>query len=123
MTILVLEDEAIIAMDIASAFQASGHTVACFASARDAHAWIDAHKPTASVLDYQVQDGNCRCLLHRLKLMGVPVVIQSGFAVLDFDVAGQNELSEMPMILKPYDSRDLVQLVEKLLSVHSINLG
>ena len=115
MTILVLEDEAIIAMDIASAFQASGHTVACFASASDAHAWIDAHKLTAAVLDYQLQDGNCRCLLHRLKHMGVPVVIQSGFAVQDFDVLGQNDLADVPTILKPYDSRDLVRLVEKLL--------
>jgi two-component system, response regulator PdtaR len=123
MTILVLEDEAIIAMDLASAFEASGHTVACFASTSDAHAWMDGQKPTAAVLDFQLQDGNCRCLLHRLKLMGVPVVIQSGFAVEDFEVVGQNEIAEMPLILKPYDSRDLVQLVEKLLSVHSINLG
>jgi two-component system, response regulator PdtaR len=122
MTILVLEDEAVIALDLADAFERSGHLVVCFAVAGDANAWLDDNRPSAAVLDFQLQDGDCRCLMRRIKHMGVPIVIHSGFALEELDI-GKDELMGIPIALKPCDSFEIVELVEKLLAMPPIDLS
>lgn len=77
--ILIAEDEAIIAIELADSLQAAGFDVAGpFATCADAEEWLKTAAPDAAILDNLLKDGPCDALASDLSRRGVPVIIFSG---------------------------------------------
>jgi DNA-binding response OmpR family regulator len=113
MTILIVEDEAMIALDLTNAFEGMGLPVACFGTASEAHLWLDENSATAAVLDFKLRDGDCRFLVQRLKELGVHIILHTVYTRDDMDL--DEELTDIPVVLKPDDSSAVVDLVKQLL--------
>jgi DNA-binding response OmpR family regulator len=78
--ILIVEDEALIAIDLASAFEDAGATVSIAASLAQGVLLVEEAGLSAAVLDYGLRDGDCDTLCTRLTARGIPFVFHSGFA-------------------------------------------
>jgi len=77
--ILVAEDEAIIAIDLADTLTRGGFDVAGpFATCAQAEDWLKTGAPDAAILDNLLQDGPCDALASDLSRRGVPVTMFSG---------------------------------------------
>jgi DNA-binding response OmpR family regulator len=77
--VLVLEDEAIIALTLQDELQDSGYKVAGpFATCVDARQWLEAATPDLAILDATFKDGPCREIALELSRREVPFVIYSG---------------------------------------------
>jgi len=57
--VLLLEDEALIAMDVEQTLAAEKLAVVCFASAADGVHWLESNTPALAVLDIGLIDGDC----------------------------------------------------------------
>lgn len=82
-TILLVEDEPLIAMDIADELMMQGAQVHNVASVDDARAILDEATVSAAVLDYRLADGTADELCERLTDMGIPFVIYSGYTEVE----------------------------------------
>jgi len=76
---LLLEDEALIAMDVSDLLASEGYAPAVAVSCADAQAWLDTNPaPDIALIDVHLADGPCDRIAERLREMGVPTVIHSG---------------------------------------------
>jgi DNA-binding response OmpR family regulator len=77
--VLVAEDEAIIAIELADSLNAAGFNVAGpFATCADAENWLKTGEPDAAILDNRLKDGPCDALASDLSRRGVPIIMFSG---------------------------------------------
>jgi DNA-binding response OmpR family regulator len=77
--ILLAEDEAMIALEIAEALERDGFIVAGpFTTCAAAEAWLKANEPSGAILDNALRDGPCERLAGDLRARGVPFVVYSG---------------------------------------------
>jgi DNA-binding response OmpR family regulator len=77
--ILLAEDEAIIAIELADSLRAAGFDVAGpFATCTQAEEWVTTAQPDAAILDNLLKDGPCHKLASDLSRRGVPVIMFSG---------------------------------------------
>jgi len=77
--VLILEDEAIIALNLQDELQDAGFGIGGpFTSCADALSWLDAHTPDAAILDTVLQDGPCVRIALELVRRAVPFLIYSG---------------------------------------------
>jgi DNA-binding response OmpR family regulator len=77
--VLVAEDEAIIALELADRLTSAGFAVAGpFSTCAEAEAWLKAGEPDAAILDNKLKDGPCDALAADLSRRGVPLVMFSG---------------------------------------------
>jgi DNA-binding LytR/AlgR family response regulator len=80
-TVLVAEDELLIALDIVDELEGAGFRIAGpFARARDAIEFCRQRMPDCAVLDVRLQDGECFPLADLLAEQGAPIVFHSGHA-------------------------------------------
>lgn len=77
-TVLLLEDEPLIFMDIEAALKAEGFEVATVMSCLDANAWLDHCKPDLVVVDIELRDGTCTDVVIRLLKWHIPFVVHTG---------------------------------------------
>lgn len=78
-TVLVVEDEFIIALDLSETVQDLGYALeGPFAGNEQAFEAIEAHLPDAAILDVFTADGEVYPLADRLTAAGVPIVFHSG---------------------------------------------
>jgi DNA-binding response OmpR family regulator len=82
-SILVCEDEPVIALDIANAFTNAGARVLTARSLADALIAIEAEVPSAVILDHALSDIESSQLCKRLKERNIPYVLHSGYSKLD----------------------------------------
>ena len=82
-SILIVEDEPLIALDIATEFERVGALVAHTATLKEALNLIEADGLSAAILDHGLQDGDSTKLCERLADRGIPFVIYSGYGRLD----------------------------------------
>jgi CheY-like chemotaxis protein len=82
-SILVCEDEPLIAMDIEDAFSSAGAVVVSTSSQRRALAIVEECTVSAAILDHYLRDADCSELCARLKERNIPFVVYSGFDKLD----------------------------------------
>lgn len=76
---LVLEDEAIIALNLQDELQDAGYKVAGpFTTCSAALEWLETATPDTAVLDAALKDGSCREITLELSRRGVPFLIYSG---------------------------------------------
>jgi DNA-binding NtrC family response regulator len=108
-SILIVEDEPMIALDIAQAFELAGASVVTTNTLRQATLLVENDGLSAAVLDHALGDGTSDQLCERLKVKAIPFVTYSGFSRLD------GACGEAPSIAKPADPADIVRIVARLL--------
>ena len=114
--ILVVEDEAIIALLMEQVLLDAGATVLGPAySLADALAMLAANKPDAAVLDMNLNGFSAAPVADSFAARGIPFVVVTGYdkSAVPLRHAG------MPVLDKPYDPDELVAVLVTLLSRHS----
>ena len=81
-TILVVEDEFLIALDIVTALKAAGADVVAAATLDRATQLVELDKLSAAVLDFGLRGGDANDLCARLNERDVPYVLHSGYTHL-----------------------------------------
>jgi DNA-binding NtrC family response regulator len=114
-TILVVEDEPFILMEVQRTLEDAGAQVLPARSVQEALALLASEKNiTASILDYRLQGGTADDLCHQLTARRIPFVIYSGYT----DIEG--ECSRWEIIKKPADPRELVTSVLGVLVANAL---
>jgi DNA-binding NtrC family response regulator len=108
-SILVVEDEALIAMDIVTALEEAGARATTTNTVRHALILAEHDGLSAAILDHALSDGDSTRLCARLKERGIPYVSYSGFGPVEG--ASENSL----FISKPATMDVLMSAVEGLL--------
>ena len=108
-SILVVEDEPLIALDIAHTFEDVGAQVVAVTSLRSALVAVEKGGLSAAILDHALGDGDSSRLYGRLNERSIPFVIYSGYA----EIGGLGPLGVH--LAKPASPDVLVSTVERLL--------
>jgi CheY-like chemotaxis protein len=112
-TILIVEDEPLIAMDIETVLHAEGLAVEYCTSREQALMAIAAKAPSAAVLDFHLKDGEATDIAVELQARDVPVVFCSGIQRSDIPQRFRNAT----WLLKPFNDRELVEAVSDALKI------
>jgi DNA-binding response OmpR family regulator len=78
-SILIVEDEPLIALDIVGAFQEAGAVALIARSLADAIRLVEHGEVSAAVLDFGLGDGDSDAVCRRLAERGIPFVLHSGY--------------------------------------------
>jgi DNA-binding response OmpR family regulator len=109
-SILVCEDEPLIALDIANAFSNAGARVVTASSLAQAFTAIEDDPPSAVILDHALSDGESSQFRECLKQRNIPFVLYSGYPG-EHGAATDKAVS----VSKPASPRLLITTVEGLL--------
>ena len=117
-TILICEDEAIVAMDLEMLMEDFGYRVmGPYTSIKTALANLDEQVPQVALLDVRLDDGEVFPVADRLKEMDVPLIFHSGHIRL-------HDLSESypdaQCCQKPVSTADLKAALEHALQQGSV---
>ena len=114
--VLVLEDEALIAMDIEMTLEEAGyHRVSVHSDSQSALEKIANTQPTAALLDFNLGKGKTSLDVAKLlKDRGVPFVFLTGYT--DATVALPDDLADVKRIAKPFQDTELVKTVNGMMS-------
>jgi DNA-binding response OmpR family regulator len=108
-SILLVEDEPLIALDIQVAFEKAGARVFAVRVMSDAMRFVDEAGLSAAVLDFGRENAEADAICGRLKERAIPFVLHSGYGhVGDVSEGGA-------VVPKPADPNDLVKTVVGLL--------
>jgi DNA-binding response OmpR family regulator len=111
--VLVLEDEALIALNVQDELQDAGYAVAGpFSTCSAALEWLQTTTPDMAILDATLKDGPCREVAVELSRRQVPFLIYSGYQE---DRQLLSEFDHITWIEKPVPSEVLVQECQQLL--------
>ncbi len=111
--VLILEDEALIAINLQDELQDAGYAVAGpFATCAAALEWLGTETPDTAILDAALKDGPCREVALELSRREVPFLIYSGYLE---DRQLLSEFHHVTWIEKPVPSAVLVQACQQLL--------
>jgi DNA-binding response OmpR family regulator len=110
-TILVVEDEMLIALDIEATLADLGHAVKTADTVQSATRIVDAGHVDLAILDWHLKDGASDPVIKMLRERGVPFVICSGSS---FDPLAE-VFAGAPFLPKPYRHTDLLDTVQSLL--------
>jgi DNA-binding response OmpR family regulator len=108
-SILVVENEFLIAMDIAQAFESAGANVTTTTTVRHALILVEHDGLSAAIMDHALSDGESTQLCARLKERSIPYVSYSGFD----SVTGADK--DAPFIAKPASMEVILSTVEAML--------
>jgi DNA-binding response OmpR family regulator len=107
-SILILEDEPLIALDIGDAFARAGAVVVPAKSLETAHDLVEVSSLSAAVVDFRLGDGEADALCAKLTARDIPFVIHSGLT----HAARQSAV----VIPKPASPTALIHAIAELLS-------
>lgn len=112
--VLVLEDDPIIAMDLAEQVSDFGLDVCGpHHRARDALAHIDRQAPDFAVLDFNLKNGRTSAgVAKRLASLGIPFCFLSGYS--STDVLKSAGFEEVPCLSKPISTGELSKVLRDL---------
>lgn len=109
-SILVVEDEPLIALDIVDCFRQAGASVYSAHNVRDGLRLAGHPDLAAAVVDFGLRDGDGTTLCERLAERSIPFVIHSG------NSHAQGVRHAGAVMPKPADPKELVSAVAGLLS-------
>lgn len=98
-TILVLEDEPIIAMALEDHLQFAGAVPVVAATLAQAHEAVAQQRLDAAILDVNVHGEKSYPVAESLRSQGIPFVFASGYG----DTLHGEEFAEAPTVTKPYN--------------------
>jgi DNA-binding response OmpR family regulator len=111
--ILIVEDEPLIALDIADNFKAAGAEVVIARTLADAMAQADLPPLSAAVIDHALHDGiTTSDVCAKLKERNIPFVVYSGFSELE------GACAEGELVQKPTSPQMLVTTLQGVLAQH-----
>lgn len=116
LSLFLVEDEALIAMDLEALVEDMGHeVVALVASVEQATAVLStlAIKPDAAIIDANLGGESARPIVDQLKAAGIPTIIASGY---EPDELLRKGLSGI-LIRKPYHPNAIADALDKVLRV------
>jgi CheY-like chemotaxis protein len=103
-TALVLEDEPIIAFALEDMLLDLGfEKVLVAGTLNEARQLLDAHKPSAAILDVNIHGEQSYPVAKMLAELSVPFIFATGYG----DAQHPEELRSVPTLTKPYHARDL----------------
>ena len=108
-TILVVEDEPLIVLDLSQALEAAGASVTSTNTLHHALILVEHDGLSAAILDHALSDGDGSRLCSRLNERGVPFIIYSGYTDLD------GECGHAPRLSKPATDEQLVTMMAGLM--------
>lgn len=112
-SILILEDEPLIALDHDLHVQSAGFTqTTIISSCAAALDWLQSSTPSIALLDIRLRDGTCCDIVNILNERGIPFVVCSGSARENVDPAFRTGI----WISKPCISEDLISALVRGLS-------
>jgi DNA-binding response OmpR family regulator len=94
LTLLVVEDEPLIALDIAMAFEECGAHITSTNTLKHAVLLVEHDGLSGAILDHALPDGDSSILCARLKERGVPFMIYSGHENVEGACQGAPHLSK-----------------------------
>ena len=111
MKILIVEDEAIIALMLEEILSLRGHEVMEVArTAGMAYSIVDRCRPDLALLDIRLADGSSGVdVAYRLKQTGVPSIFMTG----SLKDAEDNRDAVVACIAKPFDQRDIERAIRR----------
>jgi CheY-like chemotaxis protein len=109
-SILVVENEFLIAMDIVQALEKAGAIATMTTTVRHALILVEHDGLSAAIMDHALSDGDSTELCARLEARGIPYVSYSGYD----PVKGAS--ADAPHISKPVSMDVLMSAMEKLLA-------
>ena len=109
-SILIAEDEPLIALDIAEAFKDVGATTVVTSTLHHALVLVEHHSLSAAVLYHALPDGDSSPLCERLEERKLPFVVYSGLVNL------HGACAKGAHIKKPENPKVLVSMVERLIA-------
>ena len=99
LSVMIVEDESLIALSLEDAFQDEGYRVSgIFSSSADAVAALVRASPDLAILDASLKDGSCLQLARELQRRNIPFLIYSGRNAVEEHAP---ELGGVPWIDKP----------------------
>ena len=113
-SILIVEDEPLIVMDITQEFEATGAALTTTNTLKHALILVEHDGLSGAILDHALPDGDSSLLCARLKERGIPFLMYSGFNKVAAGCAGA------PYIAKPAPQGALVAAMEGLIRGVSI---
>lgn len=109
-TILILDDEVWISLTVSEILQDYGFYVAGpFRTNALALSYLEANRPDAALLDYQVLDGQSLATAHRLIAMCVPFIVVSGSAR---SITNEPDFQNAQWLEKPYGEAALLNALD-----------
>src|SRR6202521_5572822 len=108
-SILIVEDEPLIALDITQQFEATGAALTTTNTLHHAMILVEHDGLLGAILDHSLGDGNSSLLCARLKERGIPYIIYSG------SPRGEGAGGGAPQVGKPAAPGELVAIMENLI--------
>jgi CheY-like chemotaxis protein len=109
-TVLVLDDEMLIALDIQSQLEELGHRVLVSSALSQALNLVESEPIDVAIVDWHLRDAISAPLLDLLKQRRIPFVLCSGEALEE--LAGL--FPAAPILSKPFASNDLVGALDQV---------
>ena len=107
-SILVVEDEPLIGMDIRAALEEAGAYVTATTTVRHALILIEHDGLAGAIMDHALADGDSTEVCVRLKARGIPYVSYSGYD------PEEGAILDAPHVSKPATMETLLSTLEKL---------
>ena len=108
-TILVVEDEPLIVMDISLAFETTGAHLTTTNTVKHARLLVEHDGLSAAILDHALPDGDCTSICERLTERSIPYLVYSGFP------RTEGPCKNAPHLPKPASHEQLLDAVEALI--------
>lgn len=111
--VLIVEDEVLVAMEIEERVQSLGYAVLGPApSVAAARSLLDSATPSAALLDVEVRGERVSPVADRLRQLGIPFALVTGYARLPLD---DTALFGAPRLSKPVAKAELESMLRKML--------
>jgi DNA-binding response OmpR family regulator len=112
--IMVLEDEVIVSSFIEMILQDRGWAVdGPFRSNRVALSWLEAGRPDAALIDFNIADGTSAATASRLRELGIPFIVVSGYPK---SMARSEDLRLVPWLDKPFSEDAVLRCLTEALA-------
>jgi len=107
--VLIVEDEPLVALDIAESFRRAGASILTASKVQDGLRLAGHPDLSAAVVDYGLSDGEGTALCERLQERGIPFILHSGYTHI------HEACHAGAVIPKPADPDVLVATVVRLM--------
>jgi CheY-like chemotaxis protein len=107
-TVLVVEDECLIALDIVEQLSTAGAEAVVTRSVEQALGALARLKFAAAIVDHRLSDGDAYEVIRRLEKLQIPFLIHSGYEEVE-------AWANAPVVRKPATRGHLIQTVSDLL--------
>jgi DNA-binding response OmpR family regulator len=107
-SILVVEDEPLVGLDLADMLNAAGARVVCIKSAGEAISSLDRFRVAAAVLDINLGNHDCSAVCQGFREREIPFVFYTGYGV------ALDGWATVPVIRKPAMPQEVLAAVERL---------